>query len=161
MNKIKGRDVLALIICIVIPMAAGALSGIATSGNIESWYAHINKPSFNPPNWIFGPVWTLLYFLMGISLFLVWKSAAGKNRTEALLIFFIQLILNFAWSFLFFQFRMISFALIEILVIWFLIILMIITFLKVNKTAALIQVPYLLWVSYASILNGAILYLNP
>jgi translocator protein len=156
----KTSRFLEVVICISIPLVIGGLSGLATTGAIDSWYAMLNKPSFNPPNYLFGPVWTMLYVLMGISLFLVWKSSQGKSRNKAIVIFMIQMTLNFAWTFLFFYFHWLGFALIEILLLWITITLMILTFYRIDKTAALLQIPYLLWVTFASILNGAIWLLN-
>jgi benzodiazapine receptor len=148
------------IISIVVPLAIGGISGIATAGEINGWYSSLNKPSFNPPNWLFGPVWTSLYLFMGISLFMVWKETSSRQRNSALLIFCIQLLLNFLWSFLFFYFKNIGIALIEIFLLWILIILMIRSFYIVNKIAALMNTPYLLWVTFASILNLAYFILN-
>ena len=156
----KKSDILSLAICIALPLIIGSISGLATSGNITTWYAALNKPVFNPPNWIFGPVWTGLYLLMGISLFLVWRSPSGDARNYAIAIFCIQIVLNFAWSFIFFQFRQTGWAFFEIILIWLSIIAMIVIFYRISKTAALIQVPYLLWVSFATILNGSIWRLN-
>lgn len=149
-----------LILCIFIPLLAGTLSGIATASGVNGWFQTINKPSFNPPNYIFGPVWTILYILMGISFYMVLQSPNTNKKKYAVAIFFIQLLLNFCWSFLFFKFKFIGAAFIDIILIWLSIICMIYTFYKINKRAALLQVPYLLWVSFASILNGAIWWLN-
>lgn len=151
---------LQLILCLLAPLAVGAISGIATASNINSWYIHLNKPSFNPPNYLFGPVWTTLYTLMGISFFMVLQKTETPQRTAAIRIFWIQLALNFAWSFLFFQFHLLGLAFIEILMMWTCIILMIKNFYSINKTAAILQVPYLLWVSFASLLNASLWYLN-
>ena len=156
----KSSQLLALILCIILPLSVGSISGIATAGNITTWYAMLNKPWFNPPDYLFGPVWTALYFLMGISLFMVWKSPRGSLRTRALLFFGIQLALNFAWSFIFFHFKQTGGAMIEIILVWISIVTMIILFYRINKTAALLQIPYLLWVSFASVLNGSIWWLN-
>ena len=156
----KTARFLQVIICISIPLVIGGLSGLATTGAIDSWYATLNKPFFNPPNYIFGPVWTLLYVLMGISLFLIWKSPDGNLRNMALAIFIIQITLNFVWSFFFFYFHWTAIALFDIVILWISIILMIIAFLRIDKTAALFQIPYLLWVSFASVLNAAIWLLN-
>ena len=147
-------------ICLIIPLAIGGISGFATATSINDWYVTLNKPSFNPPNYLFAPVWTCLYFLMGISLFLVWKSHKGRDRSNALLIFALQLILNFAWSFLFFKFNLPGVALVEIVLLWTNILMMIIFFSRVSKLAAFIQVPYLLWVTFATVLNAAIWFLN-
>ena len=156
----KTNTMLSIVICIAIPMVIGSLSGLATAGAIDNWYAQLTKPSFTPPNYLFGPVWTLLYVLMGISLFLVWKSPAGSERTTAITIFAIQMALNFAWTFLFFYFHRPGTSLIEIGLLWITIFFMIVAFSRIDKTAALLQIPYILWVSFASVLNGAIWYLN-
>lgn len=158
MSKVK--TISELIICLLIPLSVGGIAGYATAAGVNDWYAALNKPSFNPPGYVFGPVWTFLYLLMGISLFIIWKSPQGHDRTNALTIFFVQLFLNFAWSFLFFRFHQPGWALADIVLIWIGIITMIILFKKISRTAALIQIPYLLWVSFATILNAAIWQLN-
>ena len=149
-----------LFICLLIPLAIGGISGFATATGITDWYVTLNKPSFNPPNYLFAPVWTCLYILMGVSLFLIWRSPEGRNRNNALSIFALQLTLNFAWSFLFFKFNLLGVALVEIVILWISILLMIIFFRRVSKLSAFLQVPYLLWVSFATILNTAIWVLN-
>jgi benzodiazapine receptor len=154
------KTLFSLFICLLIPLTIGGLSGFFTSSGINDWYVTLNKPSFNPPGYLFGPVWTLLYLLMGISLFIIWESPIGQIRTNALIIFTIQILLNFAWSFLFFKFRLPGLALIEIVMIWISILVMIILFSRVSKPAAYLQIPYLLWVSFATILNAAIWLLN-
>ncbi len=154
------KKALLLILCILFTLFVGALSGIATSDSITGWFTTLNKPFFNPPNYLFGPVWTTLYILMGISFYLILNQKENEFRKKAIAIFLVQLFLNFCWSFLFFKFQLLGIALIEIILIWISIIIMIIVFYKINKTAALIQIPYLLWVSFASVLNGAIWWLN-
>ncbi|MFN5415668.1 MAG: TspO/MBR family protein [Flavobacteriia bacterium] len=149
-----------LILCILIPLLIGALGGIATASGVNDWYLTIQKPSFNPPNYLFGPVWSFLYLLMGVSLYMIIQKPKSKLKTNALLIFGLQLTLNFIWSFLFFKFQLLGLAFVEIILIWISILSMILLFRKLNKTAAYLQIPYLLWVSFASILNGAIWYLN-
>lgn len=132
-----------------------------TTPNIDTWYASLNKPFFNPPNWIFGPVWTLLYTLMGISLYLVWnKGKYTKKEKLALLVFCIQLFLNFFWSFSFFGIEMPLLALFVIFAMWTAIFYTIVLFKKINKTAAYLLIPYLLWVSFATLLNLFIVILN-
>ena len=158
MNSIK--LIITLIICLLIPLAIGGISGFATATSITDWYVTLNKPSFNPPNYLFAPVWTTLYTLMGISLFIIWKSPTGRIRNNALVIFAVQITLNFFWSFLFFKFKLPGVALAEIVLLWTSILMMIIFFKRVSKLAAFLQVPYLLWVSFASILNTAIWILN-
>ncbi|MES2514768.1 MAG: TspO/MBR family protein [Bacteroidota bacterium] len=154
------KNVVKFIICLFIPLAVGAVSGFVTSSSINTWYAAIQKPWFNPPNNLFGPVWTILYILMGISLFMIVQSDTGKSHRKSIVIFAVQLFLNFCWSFLFFTFHAPGIALVEILFLLVSIIVMINIFYKINKTAALLQIPYLMWVSFASLLNGAIWYLN-
>jgi translocator protein len=156
----KPSQILAPGLCIALPLTAGAIAGIATTSNLDPWYAHLVKPGFNPPAYLFGPVWTFLYILMGISLFLVWRSSPGALRNRAMLVFGIQLALNFTWSFVFFHFRQPGWAFVEIIMIWISILAMILVFYRISKTAALMQVPYLLWVSFASLLNGSIWWLN-
>jgi len=154
------KNTTKLIICIIIPLAVGAISGYATVTSISTWYATLNKPSFNPPNYIFGPVWTTLYLLMGISLYMVVRTTSNKDRRRATALFAVQLTLNFFWSFLFFTFHQTGLALINIGLLWLSIAGMIWAFYQVNKTAALLQIPYIMWVSFASVLNAAIWVLN-
>ena len=160
LNSSKMNRLLKLVICIFIPVIIGGISGYFTVEGIQGWYFNLNKPSFNPPNGIFGPVWTVLYILMGISLFKISDLPATKERTISIIIFGIQLILNFLWSILFFKFHLIGFAFIDIILLWTLILIMILKFRKLDSLASYLQIPYLLWVSFASILNISILYLN-
>lgn len=158
--SINMKKPLQFLLCLLSPLAVGAISGIATANNIPNWYAQLIKPSFNPPNYLFGPVWTTLYILMGISFYLILNSHVSIQRTTAIKYFWIQLFLNFCWSFLFFQFHFLGLALIEIIGMWLCILAMIMSYYKINKTAAFLQLPYLLWVSFASLLNASIWYLN-
>ncbi len=145
-----------LLYSLVITVGVGAIAGFATASNIGGWYATLSKPVFNPPNWIFGPVWTLLYILMGIALFLIWKQPASLYKSNSLWLFFIQLLLNFFWSFLFFYFHKIGLAFVDIVALLVFIILTIFSFSRLSKKAAWLLVPYICWVSFATILNGAI-----
>jgi tryptophan-rich sensory protein len=156
----KTIDIGKLLISIILPLSAGAIAGIFTARAIPEWYASLSQPSFNPPNWIFGPVWTTLYIIMGISFFLIWKLEAGKERNQAIVIFLVQLLLNFGWSFFFFYFKMIGLALIEIFLLWLTIVLMLARFYKLKPLAAYLNIPYLFWVSFAMVLNAAYFYLN-
>jgi translocator protein len=156
----KIREIGLLILCILITLGAGGLGGFATATSIDGWYATINKPSFNPPNYLFGPVWTFLYFLMGLALFVIIRLPKSTRKNSMLVIFIIQLVLNVFWSFLFFKFQRIDLAVLEILVLWFFILAMIIGLVKFNKSIGLLQIPYLLWVTFAFILNFSIFYLN-
>jgi len=151
---------LKLLVSIALPLGVGAIAGMFTAQAVPEWYAALNRPSFNPPNWIFGPVWTALYILMGISFFLVWKQDVSKERNRAILIFSLQLLLNFAWSFIFFYFNMIGFALIEIILLWVSIVAMLVFFYKIKPVASYINIPYLLWVTFATILNAGYFFLN-
>lgn len=155
------NNTLKLIIAIAIPLAVGATSGFFTITGVESWYQTINKPSWNPPGSVFGPVWTTLYVLMGVALFLVWKSSGSDTlKRTAITLFAIQLILNFFWSFIFFDQQQPGWAFVEIITLWFFILLTIFSFTRVSKTAAWLLVPYISWVSFAAILNYTIWKLN-
>jgi benzodiazapine receptor len=149
-----------LVISLALPLAVGAVAGIFTATAIGSWFETLHHPSFRPPNWLFGQVWTLLYILMGISLFMVWLEPATINRKKALNIFTIQLLLNFIWSFLFFYFHAIGIALIEIIALWISIVVMIVRFRKVKPVAVYMNIPYLCWVTFALVLNAGYFRLN-
>ncbi len=150
-----------LFISILIPLLVGAVSGFFTSSGVNGWFALANKPWFNPPNWIFAPVWTALYVLMGIALFLVWKADADKAiRQTAIILFVVQLTLNFFWSFIFFKLQQPGWAFAEIILMWIAILLTILWFGKISSAAAWLLVPYLCWVSFASVLNYSIWKLN-
>lgn len=147
-------------ISIIICELAGVIGSLFTTPQINNWYKGLNKPFFNPPNWIFGPVWTILFVLMGISLYLIWQAKSKKQKKKAYIVFAIQLILNILWSLIFFGMRSLGVALFEILMLWFAILFTIINFYRVSKIAALLLLPYILWVSLAAILNLAIFLLN-
>jgi tryptophan-rich sensory protein len=150
-----------LFISILIPLLVGAISGYFTTSGVNGWYALANKPWFNPPNWIFAPVWTTLYVLMGIALFLVWKSDAATGiKQAAISLFAVQLILNFFWSLIFFKMQQPGWAFAEIILMWVMILLTILSFGKIASTAAWLLVPYICWVSFASLLNYSIWRLN-
>ena len=151
-----------LIISIVLCEAAGLASTPFTVSVVKTWYQTLDRPFFSPPNWIFGPVWTILYLMMGISFYLIWsKGVKDKKAKEAIYIFLLQLFLNFLWSILFFGLKSPPAALIEIIILWFAILVTIIKFKPISKPAAYLLIPYLLWVSFAAILNFSIVILNP
>jgi benzodiazapine receptor len=157
----KGNEIMKLAISIIICLAAGFIGSIFTNRSIPIWYESLKKPSFNPPGWLFGPVWTALFILMGISLFLIWQKGLNYNGVKiALIVFGIQLILNILWSILFFGLRAPLAAFIEIIILWILILMTILIFYPISKTAALLLLPYILWVSFASILNFSLWRLN-
>ncbi len=153
-------NIAKLIFSLIIPLSIGAVAGMFTSQSVPTWYASLNKPSFSPPNWVLGPVWTTLYILLGISFFLIWKENPSKQRNLAITVFAIQMLLNFAWSFIFFYFHLIGAALIEIIFLWISIVAMIYLYYKIKPIAAFMNIPYLLWVSFASILNAGYYFLN-
>lgn len=157
----KGSKIFKLVISILVCQGAGIVGSIFTSPAISTWYITLQKPSFNPPNWIFAPVWTLLFLLMGISLYLIWsKGLEDKKIKTAVFVFGIQLVLNIFWSFLFFGLQSPLYAFIEIVILWLAILLTIISFHKISKIAAYLLLPYILWVSFAAVLNFSILILN-
>lgn len=145
---------------LLLTLGSGGIAGWATASNINAWYRHLAKPWFNPPNAVFAPVWTFLYALMGIALFRIWRKPPGPLRKRALRIFFFQLTLNLFWSFLFFYFHWIGIALIDIIVLWLGILITIFWFASLDRPAAWLLVPYIAWVSFAMLLNGAIWQLN-
>lgn len=152
------KNGLKLFLCVVLTLGVGGVSGYFTANGISTWYVFLSKPSFNPPNYLFGPVWTILYFLMGISFYRVIKKS--KLTDIAIWIFILQLSLNFFWSFIFFNFHQLGFALLEIILLWFSILYMIVLFYKIDKWASIINIPYLFWVSFATLLNFSIYILN-
>lgn len=155
------KDLNKLIISVVGCELVGLLGTPFTISAIPTWYANLNKPFFAPPNWLFGPVWTLLYFLMGVSLYLIWKQGLEKKKVKTAVIYFLaQLGLNFVWSPIFFGLRAPLIALIIITAMWVLIVITIKIFYPLSKWAAYLLVPYLLWVSFALLLNAAITLLN-
>ncbi len=111
------KKLVVFLLCIILPLLVGGISGIATVSGIKDWYVHLNKPFFNPPNYLFGPVWSILYLLMGVSLFMILQSKSITKK-KAISIFFVQLFLNFWWSFLFFKFQLLGISLIEIVLMW-------------------------------------------
>jgi len=162
-DRIRGffKSPLRLFVAIMITNLAGIIGSIFTLTGPGSWYASLVKPLFNPPGFIFALVWTLLYTLMGISLYLVWMDAlSGKKVKFAVIFFGIQLCLNVLWSFLFFALQSPFLGLVEILVLWISIAGMTFFFHRVNRSAAYLLVPYILWVTFAAYLNYAIWALN-
>jgi len=155
-------DYLKLVTSIVICQGAGFLGSLFTTPTVKSdWYINLNKPSFQPPDWIFGPVWGTLFLLMGISLYLVWNTQAGDVKKPLLLgIFLFQLILNIMWSYLFFYLKSPLWAFIEILILWIAILVTLIFFFRINKPAGLLLTPYLIWVAFAAVLNFYLWNLN-
>ena len=150
-------DWIGLVISILICFTAAGLGSLATIPEIPNWYQTIKKPAWTPPNWLFGPVWTALYLAMAVAAWLVWKRAGLE---AALWLFVIQLALNLAWSFIFFKFHSPAWALLDIIFLWLAILATAVKFVTVSKAAALLLVPYLIWVTYAASLNFAIWRMN-
>jgi len=150
-----------LVYFIVICIVTGEIAGYVTAGeSSREWFRNLQKPSFQPSNWLFGPVWTFLYILMGIALWKIWSNKSSRERNIAITIFFTQLLFNFMWSILFFKWHAVGLALIDILILWVLILSTIFSFSRVSKTAAWLLVPYIAWVSFATILNYSIWRIN-
>ncbi|MBP1225795.1 TspO/MBR family protein [Flavobacterium sp. 1355] len=157
MNKIV-KITIALIVCLMV----GYSASVVTRPSVESWYPTLIKPIFNPPNWIFMPMWTLLYILMAVAAGLVWDKIKEQNAEvkKALAFFLIQLTLNAIWSYLFFGLKNPMLALIEITLLWLMIYETYLKFVKINKIAGYLLIPYLAWVAFAAVLNASIWWLN-
>lgn len=146
---------------VIVCEGVGLLGSVATFSAIPNWYSTLNKPFFNPPNWIFGPVWTLLYLLMGVSVYLIWRNGLKTKKVrDALYLFGIQLFLNAIWSPIFFGAKNLLLALFVIALMWFYILKTVVSFGKIDKTASYLLYPYLAWVSFASVLNFSVWFLN-
>jgi benzodiazapine receptor len=157
----KIRDVLIFILSVALCLVPGVVGSIFTTSAIPTWYAGLVKPAFNPPNWVFGPVWTALYLMMGIALFLVVRDGMREPRVKvAAALFVAQLFLNGLWSYIFFGLRSPGWALVEILALWISILVTIVACFRVSRAAGWLLVPYILWVTFAAVLNGAIWRLN-
>ena len=155
------KDTYKLVISVVGCELAGIVGSAFTIPAIPTWYATLNKPTFSPPNWIFGPVWTLLYFLMGLSFYLIWRKGWNNKEVKVAGKYFLaQLGLNFIWSPIFFGLKSPALALLVIIAMWALIVMTIKKFHPLSKLASYLLIPYLLWVSFASVLNTAIVILN-
>jgi translocator protein len=143
---------------VLLCLAVGGVAGALTASSVTTWFPTLVKPSFNPPSWLFAPVWTTLYILMAVAAWRVWRKVATLNG--ALGWFYVQLFLNFMWSFLFFSAHMLLGALIEIVVMWLAIAITLRAFWKIDRPAGWMLVPYLAWVSFATVLNASLWWLN-
>ncbi|MFH1712476.1 MAG: TspO/MBR family protein [Patescibacteria group bacterium] len=148
-----------LALAILVCLCAGIIGSVFTGDSVDTWYVTLVKPSFNPPGWVFGPVWTLLYIMMGISFYLIWINDA-KKKISAYGFFTVQLLLNASWSIIFFGLQNVEAAMVNITFLWIAIIVTIVRFYQLDKKAAYLLIPYLCWVTFASILNYAIMQLN-
>lgn len=150
-----------LVVSILLCQFAGLIGSVFTASSLENWYLFLEKPAFNPPAWVFFPAWVTLYTLMGISLYLVWEKGLQEQEVKmGMFIFGIQLGLNTLWSILFFGLKSPYYAFVEIVLLWFAILLTILKFRKISKTASYLLFPYILWVSFAMLLNYYIWILN-
>ena len=161
MNSIKLGELARLILCIAICQMAGVIGSIFTASSVATWYTTLNKPWFSPPGSVISAVWILLFVLMGISLFLVWRQGiSGADSKIALVVFAAQLLVNALWSYAFFGLQSPLAGVVVIVVLWLLILQTIIRFWPIRKDAALLLVPYIIWVSFAGFLNYSIWRLN-
>ena len=147
-------------VSVAIALAAGAIDGLATASSVTTWYAGLNKPPFNPPNAVFGPVWTILYVVMALAAWRVWRASAAAPRRRALTLYAVQLVLNLAWSLIFFGLRQPGFALVEVIALLAAVLSTAVAFWRVDRPAGLMMVPYATWVTFATALNFAIWRLN-
>lgn len=153
----KSKNFFKLIVSLAVPLLVGVMGSFFTMPSITNWYASLAKPALNPPNWVFGPVWTLLFILMGVSAYLVWRKGLKNKAVQlTLAIFIFQLFLNSFWSLLFFGIHSPGVAFTEILSLWFAIMALILASFQVSRLASYLLIPYILWVSFASYLNYAI-----
>lgn len=165
-NKLKpfymgSRDGVKLVISIGVCLVASLISSVFAISSIPVWYDTLNKPFFSPPNWLFAPAWTILYILMGTALFFIWKAPKVKKTNEGLMLFGAQLIFNVIWPIAFFGFRSIIGGLLSIVVLLILILMTTVQFYRIDKRAAYLMLPYLLWVCFATLLNISVYLLNP
>ena len=162
MKNRRVRDIAKLLISIIACQFAGFIGSIFTTPSIPTWYATLQKPPFTPPNWLFAPAWITLYLLMGISAFIIWRRGVDSTRVrDALIVFLIQLILNSLWSVVFFGLKSSLYGVVVIIVLWIAILFTILKFFKLSTVAGGILLPYILWVSFAAVLNISIWILNP
>ncbi len=156
----KRRDVIGLVLFLALCLAVSGIGGAITATSVDTWYQSLQKPPFNPPDWIFAPVWTALYVMMAIAGWRVWRRDGIESRRSALALFAVQLGLNLAWSLVFFGLQRIGLAFAEIVILLIAIIANTIMFWRIDRLAGVLFVPYALWVAYAAVLNGALWVLN-
>ncbi len=157
---IDRREFLGFAAFLALCLAASAVGGVATASSVGSWYPTLATPPFNPPNWIFAPVWTTLFFMMAIAGWRVWRRSGLRGARSALTLFALQLVLNMSWSIVFFGLRSIGAALIEILVLLLAILATTVVFWQRDRVAGMLFIPYIVWVSFATVLNAALWRLN-
>jgi len=161
MDSARSRDILKLVVSILACQCAGFIGSIFTMPAIPTWYETLAKPSFTPPSWLFAPAWVTLYVLMGVAAFLIWRKGLDiRNVKTALIIFLVQLVLNALWSAIFFGAKSLIGGAVVIVLLWIAILFTILRFFKISAAAGGLLIPYILWVSFASVLNISILALN-
>lgn len=153
-QSVWGKVVIGILVC----LGVGILGSVGTKAGVSTWYPTLSKPSFTPPSWLFAPVWTFLYILMGIAVGLVWQRSGGLNT--ALILFLVQLVLNAAWSFLFFTLRSPLVALLDLVLLWGVLLATLVLFFRTNPLSGWLLLPYLAWTSFALVLNATICWLN-
>jgi translocator protein len=152
---------LKLIVALLLPQVAGAIGGFFSAANVPTWYQTLLKPAFTPPGWVFGPVWGMLYLMMGLAFFFVLISEQNKDSRRFVAgLFGVHLLLNTLWSILFFGLRNPFLAFIDIIVLWLMITALVFVFWNIKKLAGMLMIPYWLWVSFASVLNYSIWKMN-
>ena len=157
----KNKNFLKLLVALIIPQLFGIVGSLFTDFSVNSWYNELIKPSFNPPNWIFGVVWPTLFLLMGVAVFLVWKKGLNKKEEKfAIALLYFQLFVNCLWSFIFFNLKNPGIALTELVSLWFAILATLIAFWQISKPAGYLMLPYIIWVTFAGVLNYSIWDLN-
>ncbi len=155
------KEAVRLILSLGVCLLAAIIGTIFTAPAISTWYASLNKPFFNPPDWVFAPVWTILYILMGLALFLIWRAPKVKHTNEALMLFGAQLIFNIIWSIVFFGFKSLPGSVLAIILLLLLLLLTTARFYTVDRRAAYLLIPYVIWVAFATVLNIAVFLMNP
>jgi len=160
MNAARKNDVAGLVGFLLLGLAVSTLGGLATSTSVGTWYRALEKPPFNPPDWVFAPVWTTLYVLMAVAAWRIWRLPTSKRRSQALLAYCVQLALNFLWSMLFFGLQAIGMALAEVVFLLSAIIVTLVLFWQLDRVAGMLLLPYPVWVAFATVLNVSLWVLN-
>lgn len=155
-----GRDARGLIFFLLVCLVVSGIGGAITASSVETWYQTLDKPFYNPPDWVFAPVWTLLYIFMAVAGWRVWRTPRSPARFNALLLYAVQLVLNLVWSLLFFGFQQIGMAMVEITTLLLTLFACILVFSRLDRLAGALFVPYALWVAYAAVLNFSLWILN-
>lgn len=161
MNTSRTADIGRLVAAVAVSQLAGAVSSVFAASSVSTWYVTLAKPSFTPPGWLFGPVWVALYALMGIAAWLVWREGLDERTVRVgLVLFAVQLVLNAAWSLIFFWLRLPAHAFVEIVVLWAAAAATTVVFARVSKLAAALMTPYIVWTAFAAVVNFSIARLN-